>query len=232
MPHCHIIGCHPRGMSTKVTVLSEMEIKNLADFKRELEERIIKTEKEMQYLKTSLKLVDEALATTSFKPASKLVEKPVPEPSPAYVEPRPRVEPKMPQPFTQKAAPLPQPPAAQDEQSFPIKSKMGEDLAVMYVGQSSVRIVPRRDLGFSPKTPPFQSFFVDRVLGEMRRKDEMAVDSGAKDPSLMIDHEVRLDGESIREIMIRNIDEEARLREIRSSIRWTLERMLEKFQRS
>jgi hypothetical protein len=121
--------------------------------------------------------------------------------------------------------------AIQSEQSFPIKSKLGDDLATMYVGQSMVRIVPRPDLGFSPKTPPFQSFFVDRVLGEMRRKDEMAVDSGAKDPSLIIDHEVRLEGDSIKEIIIRNIDEEARLREIRSSIRWTLERMLEKFKR-
>lgn len=215
----------------KVNFMSEMEVKNLAEFKRELEERIVKTEKEMSYLKTSLKLVDEALASTSFKPASKLVEKPV-EPASAYAEARPRAEARAPEPFAHKTVPLPPPQAVTDEQSFPIKSKMGEDLAVMYVGQSSVRIVPHRDLGFSSKTPPFQSFFIDRVLGEMKRKDEMAVDSGAKDPSLMIDHEVRLEGETIKEIIIRNIDEEARLREIRSSIRWTLERMLEKFQRA
>lgn len=211
--------------------MSEIEVKNLADLKKELEERILKAEKELLYLRTSLKLVDEALASTSFKPASKLVEKPAVVPVPMYAEPRLIAEPKAPEPFVPKASPPSAPQPVQDEQSFPIKSKMGEDLATMYVGQSSVRIVPRRDLGFSSKTPPFQSFFVDRVLGEMRRKDEMAVDSGSKDPSLIIDHEVRLDGDSIREIVIRNIDEEARLREIRSSIRWTLERMLEKFQR-
>lgn len=211
--------------------MSDLEVKNLAELKRELEERIQKTEKELQYLKTSLKLVDEALASTSFKPASKLIEKPMPEHAPSYEEVKPRVEQKAPEPFIQKAPPVPPPMAVQSEQSFPIKSKLGDDLATMYVGQSMVRIVPRPDLGFSPKTPPFQSFFVDRVLGEMRRKDEMAVDSGAKDPSLIIDHEVRLEGDSIKEIIIRNIDEEARLREIRSSIRWTLERMLEKFKR-
>jgi hypothetical protein len=212
--------------------MSELEVKNLADFKKELEERILKTEKEMAYLRTSLKLVDEALASTSFKLASKLVEKPVAESPPAYSEARVRAEPKTLEPLMQKATPVPPPQPIQEEQSFPIKSKMGEDLATMYVGQSSVRIVPCRDLGLSAKTPPFQSFFIDRVLGEMRRKDEMAVDSGAKDPSLMIDHDVRLDGDSIKEIVIRNIDEEARLREIRSSIRWTLERMLEKLQRA
>jgi hypothetical protein len=217
---------------TKVTELSEIDVKNLAEFKKELEERMLKAEKELQYLRTALRLVDEALASTSFKPASKLMEKPTVEPSPVQVEARLQVEPKAPEPFTQRAAPPPQPKVVQEEQAFPIKSKMGEDLAVMYVGPSSVRIVPHPEIGFTSKTPPFQSFFIDRVLGEMRRKDEMAVDSGAKDPSLIIDHEVRLDGESIREIVIRNIDEEARLREIRSSIRWTLERMLEKFQRA
>mgnify|MGYP002400185646 CR=1 FL=1 len=212
--------------------MSEIEIKNLAEFKKELEERMQKAEREIQYLKTSLKLVNEALASTSFKPASKLVEKPVPEYAPSYEEAKPKVEQKAPEPFSTRTQPLPPPVPAQTEQSFPIKSKMGEDLATMYVGQSSVRIVPRPDMAFSSKIPPFQSFFIDRVLGEMRRKDEMAVDSGAKDPSLMIDHEVRLEGDTIKEIIIRNIDEEARLREIRSSIRWTLERMLEKFQRT
>lgn len=213
----------------RVTALSEMEVKNLAELKRELEDRIIKAEKELLYLKTSLKLVDEALANTSFKPASKLVQ--------AAVEPQ-RIqdgrvpgELKAPELAVSKTIPTPIQPPAPTEQAFPIKSKMGEDLATMYIGQSSVRIVPRKELGFSPKTQPFQSFFVDRVLGEMRRKDEMAVDSGSKDPSLIIDHEVKLEGDNIREIVIRNIDEEARLREIRSSIRWTLERMLEKRQR-
>jgi hypothetical protein len=231
MPICHQSVPFGRLPLHKVIFMSELEVKNLAELKKELEERILKQEKELTYLRTSLKLVDEALASTSFKPASKLVEKPVAELSPAFAEARTRVEPKTPEPFLQKAAPVQPPQPIQEEQSFPIKSKMGEDLATMYVGQSSVRIVPRHDLGFSAKTPPFQSFFVDRVMGEMRRKDEMAVDSGAKDPSLMIDHEVKLDGDSIKEIVIRNIDEEARLREIRSSIRWTLERMLEKFQR-
>lgn len=212
--------------------MSDMEIKNLAEFKKELEERILKTEKELLYLKTSLRLVDEALASTSFKPASKLVERPVAEVAPVYEETRPKVEPKAPEPLAQKPISVQTPAPSQTEQSFPIKSKMGEDLATMYVGQSSVRIVPRQDLGFSVKTPPFQSFFIDRVIGEMRRKDEMAVDAGAKDPSSAIEHEIKLDGDAIREIVVRNIDEEARIRELRSSIRWTLERMMEKTPRA
>jgi hypothetical protein len=99
---------------------------------------------------------------------------------------------------------------------------------VLFVGTASVKIVPRSDLRFSSRTPPFQSFFVDRVIGEMRRKDEMAVDAGSKDPMAMIEHEIILDGDIIKEILIKNIDEDARVRELKSSIRWTFERMLEK----
>jgi hypothetical protein len=42
----------------------------------------------------------------------------------------------------------------------------------MYIGKNTVRIVPRPDLNFSRTTPPFKAFFVDRVIGEMRRKGE------------------------------------------------------------
>jgi hypothetical protein len=48
----------------------------------------------------------------------------------------------------------------------------------------------------------------------------------------MIEHEIKLDGDAIREIIVRNIEEEARIRELRSSIRWTLERMMEKTPRT
>ncbi|MCQ5377779.1 MAG: hypothetical protein NO516_07000, partial [Candidatus Methanomethylicia archaeon] len=80
-------------------------------------------------------------------------------------------------------------------------------------------------------TPPFQSFFIDRVIGEMKRKDEMAVDAGSKDPMSIVEHQVLLEGDVIKEIRINNIDEDSRIRELRSSIRWTFERMLEKASR-
>jgi hypothetical protein len=219
--------------------LSESETRTLAELKKDLEERIARSEREIGLLKVSLKLVDEALAKGSFKPASKLLERPEAEARPAETKP---VQPKaiespreFPEPLPRQTAPAPmavpsfEPEAT--EQAFPIKSKMGDELGILYVGNGYLRIVPRPDLNFSAKTPPFQSFFIDRVIGEMHHKDEMAVDAGAKDPSSMIAHEVRTDGDCIKEIRVNNIDEEARIRELRSSIRWTLERMLEKSSR-
>jgi hypothetical protein len=227
-----------------VIVLSESETRDLAELKKDLEDRITRAEKELSLLRLTLRLVDEVLAKVSFKPASKLMEQQPP------VAPKPAAEQKMPAPKPADAKhlePMPaqkynepeavsktpvartnEPAIESEEQGFPIKSKSGDDLGTLYVGASSVKIVPRADLRFSARTPPFQSFFIDRVIGEMRRKDEMAVDAGSKDPMAMIEHEVVLDGEIIREITIKNIDEDARVRELRSSIRWTFERMLEK----
>jgi hypothetical protein len=222
-----------------VVRLSDAETRNLAELKKDIEERIAEAEKDLILLRTSLKLVDEALAKVSFQPASKLVERKESEPVAAAPALRTRMEPRVvdeTRPFREAQPVAPAPtvpvPSVAEEQAFPIKSKMGEDLGVFYVGRNQIRIVPHAGLSFSIKTPPFQSFFVDRVIGEMHRKDEMAVDAGAKDPSSMIEHEIKLDGDAIREIVVRNIEEEARIRELRSSIRWTLERMMEKTPRT
>jgi len=237
--------------------LSESDTRDLAEVKRDLEERIEKAEREIHNLRIALKVIDEALTKVSFKPASKLVvqqtgapapqtepaavvaqnaaaQPAAPAASPAYSAPR-ASEKACPPPSAGPAAPRaqlgprPQSEAPEiAEQAFPIKSKNGEDLGTLYIGQYSVRIVPHASLKLSAKTPPFQSFFVDRVIGEMRRKDEMAVDAGSKDPMSIIDHEILQEGDIIKEIRISNIDADARVRELRSSIRWTFERMMDK----
>ncbi|MEN3064001.1 MAG: hypothetical protein ABC518_05055 [Candidatus Methanosuratincola petrocarbonis] len=232
--------------------MSDRETEELAELKRSLEEKVSKLEKELALCRINLKLIDEALAKVSFRPASRLVESapkeeypqaqaatakppaaqerpvvPAPTPEPAQAAAAPATAPAIsaarPQPVKEPAQEI-----GEEEQPFPIKSKTGEDLGTIFVGRSWVRIVPAPNLHLNVRTPPFQTFFIDRVLGEMRRKDEMAVDAGSKDPMSIIEHSLVLDGEILREIRINNLDDDSRLREIRSSIRWTFERMLEK----
>ena len=226
--------------------LSDNETRDIAELKKYLEEKAAKLENELSMTRLSLKLINEALTKVSFKPASKLVEQP--QKAVAIAEADQVVRPSA----SIAATPVPErsvydrPAAAEvrqsaqpaesrtiepQEQGFPIKSKTGEDLGTFIVGDSSVRILPRPDLALSPRTPPFQSFFIDRVIGEMKRKDEMAVDAGSKDPMSIVEHQVLLEGDVIKEIRINNIDEDSRIRELRSSIRWTFERMLEKASR-
>ncbi|MEN3034725.1 MAG: hypothetical protein ABC537_00350 [Candidatus Methanosuratincola sp.] len=240
--------------------MSERETEELAELKRSLEEKASKLEKELALCRINLRLIDEALAKVSFRPASRLVEaapkeeypqaqaaavKPALQERPAATATAPATAPAHPPEPTQAAAPPAAAPITgtgaarlqtakepehelEEEQPFPIKSKAGEDLGTIFVGRSWVRIVPAPDLHLNVRTPPFQTFFIDRVLGEMRRKDEMAVDAGSKDPMSIIEHNLVLDGETLREIRVNNLDDDSRLREIRSSIRWTFERMLEK----
>ncbi|MCC6013237.1 MAG: hypothetical protein LM593_02615 [Candidatus Verstraetearchaeota archaeon] len=184
--------------------MSEEDVKILAELKKDLEEKIMKMEKELMLLKTSLKLVDEALAKVSFKPASKIVEE--------------GIEKKT---FEETY-----------EEVFQIKSKSGEDLGNIYVGKNIIKIVPREDLKLSIKTSPFQSFFIERVLEKMKKKDEEEVARKKKSPDEVIDYTIETDGDLIKEIIIRNVKDETRIREIRSVVRWTFERMLEKMSKT
>ena len=76
-------------------------------------------------------------------------------------------------------------------------------------------------------TPPFNTFLVDRVLAKMQEKDSEMVRMQQLVPEQMFAYNIIRDGDLIREIVMRNVDEE-RLKELRSSIRWTLEKMYEK----
>ena len=64
-------------------------------------------------------------------------------------------------------------------------------------------------------------------MAKMQEKDNELVRMGQLTPDKMFAYNIVREGDLIREIMIRNVDEE-RLRELKSSIRWTLEKMYEK----
>ena len=61
----------------------------------------------------------------------------------------------------------------------------------------------------------------------MQEKDRELVRIGQLASDKMFAYNIVREGDLIREILIRNVDA-ARLKELRSSIRWTLEKMYEK----
>jgi len=85
--------------------------------------------------------------------------------------------------------------------------------------------VPEGELGFTITTPPFQSFLMERVLDNMRSSDEGRVAAGEIPYDDALSYEVSADGERLRSLAVRNYGDERRLREIRSSIRWTFDKM-------
>jgi hypothetical protein len=102
-----------------------------------------------------------------------------------------------------------------------------EPLAIIYVDKQALHVLPDESKNFSVDTPPFSHFLVERVLAKMQEKDNELVRMGQLTADKMFAYNIVREGDLLREIVIRNADEE-RLRELKSSIRWTLEKMYEK----
>jgi hypothetical protein len=68
---------------------------------------------------------------------------------------------------------------------------------------------------------------VERVLMKMQERDNELIRTGQLSPGRALSYSIVREGDLIREIFVKNVDLE-RMKELRSSIRWTLEKMYEK----
>ena len=118
-------------------------------------------------------------------------------------------------------------PSEKLEKPISLKTVTGELLANLYIQEDSIRIVLVEERKFNISTPPFMSFFVDRVLAKMQEKDQESMRREEIIPNKMLSYNIIRDGDIVREIIIRNVTSD-RQREIKSTIRWTLEKMYEK----
>ncbi len=113
------------------------------------------------------------------------------------------------------------------ETIIPLKTSNEEPLAIMYFERDWLHVLPDENKNFSVNTPPFNQFLVERIFSKMLEKDKELVKTGQLTPERAFTYNVVKQGDMIKEVVIRNFDEE-RLRELKSSIRWTFEKMLEK----
>jgi hypothetical protein len=204
------------------------KMKALVAFKKRLEERLEKLDAEIKEFQAMLDTVNTILLEKGFKRGD-LKQVPPPPPAPAAEIPVVVVTPEKPaeQPPTAKEA-KPVASSAQDAESvIPLKTLDDEPLAIIYVDKQSMHVLPDERKNFNVNTPPFSHFLVERVLAKMQEKDNELVRMGQLTPDKMFAYNIVREGDLIREIVIRNVDEE-RLKELKSSIRWTLEKMFEK----
>lgn len=113
-------------------------------------------------------------------------------------------------------------------EGVPLRAQDGTLLATLYVGERELRVSIPEELNFTLDIPPFQSFLVDRVLSGMRSSDEDKISRGEISPEEILSFQVLMEGDRITGLIVQNHGGERRLREIRSTLRWTLERMYEK----
>jgi hypothetical protein len=190
-------------------------IKRLVAFKQRLQKRVEELEAELKELQTLLEAVNSILLEKGFRRAE--ITKP-----PAEMEGLPPKE-----EVTAEHPPLPPQPPTKHESGTRLEAVTGELLATLFVSDDSLRVVPAEDKNFNVNTPPFTHFLVGKVLVKMQEKDGELVRSGQLVPDKIFSYNIVREGDIIREIVIRHVDQD-RLRELKSSIRWTLEKMYEK----
>ena len=187
------------------------KIKRLVSFKQKLEKRVEELELELKELQATLEAINSILIEKGFKHAE--ITKP-----PAEIEALSSKE-------EVTVEPSPQPPTKYE--SVPLRAVTGELLATLYVSEDSLRVVPAEGKSFTINTPPFTPFLVERVFAKMQEKDAELARTGQIATEKVFSYNIVKEGDVIREITIKHVDQD-RFRELKSSIRWTLEKMYEK----
>jgi hypothetical protein len=186
----------------------KVKIKKIAELRALIEKRVEKMEEEIDGLKTLLELIDATLIKEGFRRAG--ISKPI-----------------LPPPKKETS----QPSVAKQKRGVPLKTVTGDLLAQIYVEKDSMQIAFPEDKNFDINTPPFSSFLVERVLAKMQEKDREAAGKGEIAPEKVLTYDIKRDGNIVQEIDIKNI-KPGSSRELKSSIRWTLEKMYERMKQT
>ena len=100
----------------------------------------------------------------------------------------------------------------QVDDSIPIKrGNDGKVIANAYVTPDQVSIILDEQVLINADTPPFKSFFLDRIIGEMKKKDFVEAENGKIQKESIIDYIINKNGADIREIIIKNYREKQRV---------------------
>jgi len=190
-------------------------VKRLIDFKKKIETRLQELEVELKEYKAMLDTVNSILLEKGFR---RIEIKPKPDAAGHLSEEEEETGGVEQDTIEAEVEP---------ESVSTLKSVNGEVLADFYVDDGSLHVVPAEGRDFSINTPPFNQFFIQRVLLKMQERDSELARSGQVAPDKILCFDIVRESDVIREIVIRNFDSD-RLRELKSSIRWTFEKMLEK----
>jgi hypothetical protein len=184
---------------------SEEQVKEIVALRESLIEQIDKHQESIEMLEKNITVLDLFLKDSSFTKASQLEMKKEPE---THTKPE----------IIEKPV----------ENSIPIKRvNDGKIIANAYVTPEQLSIVLDNEIMINADTPPFKSFFLDRIIGEMKKKDFQEAENGKIQKESIIDYIINKNGSDIREIIIKNYRQKERVNELINTAGWSLTRMLE-----
>lgn len=219
-----------------MSAFSEDDIRRAAEVREWLVKEVTNKKEELDKLRDTLLIVDSLLKKTSFitashleSSASNLKDRSAPEYQSLHKEETVQTKPSI--DSTTKSTNTNY---GQDyNQGVEIRSlrRAKDNLLISNAEYTStyVRIPLLNDINLNINTPPFKSFFLNRILEGMKSKDKEKIQKGEIDESEIIDYKVDNDENGrINSVTISNYRERERLNEIFNTATWVFTRMLEK----
>ena len=182
---------------------SDEQIKQILALKDKNLEKMTKHQEEIDFLTKNLDILDTILKQSSFSKASDLIKS---SPKTEIIE------------------------SSLDTKQESIQLKKNSDGSVIanaFVSPDQVSIILENNLDLTETVPPLKSFFIDRIIGEMKKKDDNDVKDGKISKESVIDCMINKNGDTIREIIIKNYRQKERVNEIINTATWSLARMIE-----
>jgi hypothetical protein len=208
---------------------SDDDIKNAAEIREWLTKLISEKQDEIERIKITLSLIDSVLKQGSFKTAANLnlnkqsfsneksttaiVENEIKKDNTSVFRKNPGEQ-------------------LQALETRPIKRmKDNSIIAQVEVLKEKIEIIPNESINFNLDTPPFKSFFINRILEGMKNKDKDKVKQGQLSETDIITFNTiqKENNENIlKKIEIKNYRDKDRVNEIFNTVAWVFTRMLEK----
>ena len=193
---------------------TDEQIQKMLELKESIVDKMAKHQDELDFLQKNLDILDVVLKGSSFTKASSLPRKSESSTETIVKEDESSTETIV----KEDDAP----------ESIQIKkNKDGEVIANAFVTPEKISIIMSEGIGLTDEIPPLRSFFIERIIGEMKKIDSADVKNGKIDQSSVIDCVINKNGPAIREIIIKNYRQKERLDEIINTATWSLTRMLE-----
>ena len=191
---------------------TDEQIQKMLELKESIIDKMTKHQDELDFLQKNLDVLDVVLKGSSFTKASSLPRS-IKSDTEKSEEPKIDVHPKD---------------KEEKPESIQIKkNKDGEVIANAFVTPEKISIILSEGIGLTDEIPPLRSFFIERIIGEMKKIDSTDVKNGKIDENSVIDCIINKNGPAIREIIIKNYRQKERLDEIINTATWSLTRMLE-----
>ena len=240
---------------------SEDDIRHAAEVREWIMKQISDKQEQVDRMSTILALIDNLLKQSSFKPASSITSSsslPSSVDLTSQISQKSTTDPQMVSGYSRNQrigitgngspSAITETTASAESQKQPRKDsgeegemqhkplkRLKDDLLIANaeISQNSVEIILAKGIALNINTPPFKSFFLNRILEGMKTKDAEKISQNQIDESTSLEYNVDEDDNGIiKRIVINNYRDKERLNEIFNTSTWVFTRMIEKSNRA